>query len=127
MLTITNEQRTTLDELRNLLAEVGYRIFPVAEWYRRDESDFVAISNDGIVRHLFVVRAVGNGTVSIRPFSSSTRSSTIGVFLKLWHKRISVRVSVWAKRYLPRTRDKGTPSWLPYLDEDSRREWLALA
>jgi hypothetical protein len=124
---ISERQRTTIGKLRVYLAEMGYRVFPVAPWYRRDESDFVAISNDGIMKHLFIVRAVPNGTVSVRPFSSSMRSSTIAEFVGTMNERFGTCASVWSKRFLPKTQFEGNPSWFPYLDEDSCREWLALA
>ncbi len=123
---VTPEQRSTLAKLRHLLAEVGFCIFPVAPWYRRHKSDFAAISNDGVMKHLFVVRAVGNGSISIRPFSSSMRSPRIETWLQWWHKHIHVRTSVWTNRCLPYTTHEGIESWLPYLSKRDQKEWAKL-
>lgn len=61
-------QLQTLKILRRRLGENGYLIFAVAPWYRRHESDFVAMPKEA-PRQFSVVRATATNTVVVRPFA----------------------------------------------------------
>ena len=64
-------QRRTLDYIRIRLAETGYLIFPLPEWYRRSESSFLAVDKERPVRFL-AVQPTLKGWVSLTPFGQKS-------------------------------------------------------
>ena len=64
----TLTQRRALEGIRIFVAEQGYRIFPVATWYRRHKLDFIAVPTNGS-QQLLLIRPARTGVVEIRPYA----------------------------------------------------------
>jgi len=79
-------QRTSLEKIRVSLAEMGYRIFPVAARYRNHARDFVAIGPG--IGHLLVVRPIPNGDLELRPYAHSRLHTDVKAMVRKYQSEL---------------------------------------
>lgn len=117
----TPVQGATLEKLRTVLAEQGYLIFPVDEFFRQSDLDFIAMPKEW-PRRFVRIRPIQSGKVMVQSFAARTQYQGLQRLLKSL-KDLEAPVH-WGGAQLPFSRAR--PDWWNlYIPEASRKE-LAL-
>lgn len=104
VITTNKKYRVSLDAIRQLLAEQGYQIYPVATWFRRSKYDFVAVPR-AYPQQLLVVRPAKRNATEFRYFTFANSYNRIRNYLDA-HSDTCGRM-VWGRQLPAGRKDKG--------------------
>jgi len=91
LIRISQSMKSRLIHIKQLLADQGYKIFPVSEPMRRSEEDFIAASTKPAMIIFFLVRPTRDDHIEFRMFKKTVYSDDLVISLKMsirYHKSI---------------------------------------
>jgi len=117
---LTELQKKALAALRARLGENGYLIVPVAEFFRRHESDFLAARRES-PRQFFVVRPTAGGNVTLTPFMLRSLYYGVGQIVKDLRMKDSYPL-LWSGHQLLKFARQRDGWWKEYFQPEAQAE-----
>ena len=107
---VSSAHAQRIGDIRTFLAEQGYKIFPVAKWFRRHTLDFIAIYSDH-PRKLLLVRPAKKGITEFLFYSHRIQYFEIRNALKV-RKKVFGRMH-WVRQLPSMERQGGLKMFVP--------------
>ncbi len=119
-LKVNQQLKIRLAHLKELLAESGYKIFPVSEPMRRSSEDFIAATSHKARVSSIIVRPMKGGKIELRCFEAPELFRNLRSYLRANERRYESIRPIKMAAQLP-FGDK-TLGWAQYVDPKYHKE-----